>query len=49
MAFATRRASRPRAAAFVDPQLAQLRKEPPSRPNWVHELKLDGAVGDREM
>ena len=28
--------------AFVDPQLALLRKEPPSGPSWVHELKLDG-------
>jgi ATP-dependent DNA ligase len=28
--------------AFVDPQLAFLRKEPPSGPSWVHELKLDG-------
>ena len=28
--------------AFVTPQLALLRKEPPSGPSWVHELKLDG-------
>jgi bifunctional non-homologous end joining protein LigD len=28
--------------AFVDPQLALLRKEPPGGPSWVHELKLDG-------
>jgi ATP-dependent DNA ligase len=28
--------------AFVDPQLALLRKEPPSGPSWVHELKLHG-------
>jgi bifunctional non-homologous end joining protein LigD len=28
--------------AFVDPQLALLKKEPPSDPSWVHELKLDG-------
>jgi bifunctional non-homologous end joining protein LigD len=28
--------------AFVDPQLALLRKEPPSGANWVHEIKLDG-------
>jgi bifunctional non-homologous end joining protein LigD len=28
--------------AFVDPQLALLKKEPPSGPSWVHELKLDG-------
>jgi bifunctional non-homologous end joining protein LigD len=28
--------------AFVAPQLALLRKEPPSGPSWVHEIKLDG-------
>jgi bifunctional non-homologous end joining protein LigD len=28
--------------AFVDPQLALLKKEPPGGANWVHELKLDG-------
>jgi bifunctional non-homologous end joining protein LigD len=28
--------------AFVDPQLAQLKKEPPGGPSWVHEIKLDG-------
>jgi bifunctional non-homologous end joining protein LigD len=28
--------------AFIDPQLALLRGEPPSGPSWVHELKLDG-------
>jgi bifunctional non-homologous end joining protein LigD len=28
--------------AFVDPQLALLKKEPPSGPSWLHEIKLDG-------
>jgi bifunctional non-homologous end joining protein LigD len=28
--------------AFVGPQLALLKKEPPSGASWVHELKLDG-------
>jgi bifunctional non-homologous end joining protein LigD len=27
---------------FVEPQLAQLRKEAPAGNRWVHEIKLDG-------
>jgi bifunctional non-homologous end joining protein LigD len=28
--------------AFVEPSLAQLVQKPPSGPQWVHEIKLDG-------
>ena len=27
---------------FVPPQLSQLVEKPPSGPQWVHEIKLDG-------
>ena len=27
---------------FVPPQLSQLVEKPPSEPQWVHEIKLDG-------
>ena len=34
-----RRAALPR---FVPPQLSQPVEEPPSGPQWLHEIKLDG-------
>jgi bifunctional non-homologous end joining protein LigD len=35
-------ARRGRLPAFVEPSLAQLSAKPPSGPQWVHEIKLDG-------
>lgn len=54
------RAAPPRSAVklkfppFVEPQLATLREAPPSGPDWLHELKLDGyriqaLISDRQV
>lgn len=35
-------AARPRALAFIEPQLATLVTEPPAGADWIHEVKFDG-------
>ena len=39
---AARRPKRLALPAFIPPQLSQPVKKPPSGPQWLHEIKLDG-------